>query len=132
MRRRDWVLSVIGWDGCLPVLVAFSPSILPLVLPNRDLAEVTAVLLIPMITALIRTQHGYRQIRKRFGRVSLGRQFLFGCAIVVLLVFEIGAAGAASSARNTPPSGWLLAAVFYLTYLVLIVRALRPQRLVDA
>jgi hypothetical protein len=132
MRRRDWLLSVIGWDGCLPVLVAFSPLFLPLVLPNRDLAEVTAVFLMPMAAALIRTQHGYRQIEKRVGRVSLGRQFLLGCAIVVLLVFEIGAAAAASSARKTPPSGWLLAAVSYLTYLVLIVRALRPQRLADA
>ena len=132
MRRRDWLLSVIGWDGCLPVLVAFSPELLRLVLPDRDIAEVTSILVIPMVAALIRTQHGYRQIEKRFGRVSLGRQLLFGCAIIVLLVFEIGAAGATSSPRNTPPSGWLLAAVFYLTYLGLIVQALRPQRLVDA
>jgi hypothetical protein len=131
MRRRDWLLSVVGWDGCLPVLVAFSPLILPLALPNRDLAEVTAVLLMPMLAALVRTQHGYRQLEKRFGRVSLGRQFLLACAIIVLLVFEISA-GVVHSARGAPASGWILATAIYFVYLGLITLVLRPQHLVDA
>ena len=131
MRRRDWLLSAIGWDGFLPVLVAFSPGFLHLVLPDRDLADLAAFLGIPILAALIRSQHGYRQIERRFGRASLGRQFVFGCAIVVLLVFEMYS-GAVHSARDAPASAWLVAGAFYLAYLGLIVPALKPRRLVDA
>jgi hypothetical protein len=136
MSRRDWLCAIIGWDGCLPWLGAFSPALLEYVLPDRDLAELTAVLVIPIIAALIRTHQGYRQIAKRvgrasLGRASLGRQFLFGCAIILLLIFE-SFSGVMHCARGIPPSGWLIAGAIYLGYLGLIVTALRPRRLVDA
>jgi hypothetical protein len=131
MSRRDWLRSIIGWDGCMPILVACASALLDFVLPDRDLAELTAVIVIPIVAALIRTQHGYRQIARCVGRASLGRQFLFGCAIVLLLFFE-GVLGFVNSSRRAPPSGWLIAGALYLGYLALVVPALRPRRLVDA
>jgi hypothetical protein len=41
MTRHAWLFSIIGWDGCLPVLVAFSPTLLSLVLPGGDLVKLT-------------------------------------------------------------------------------------------
>ena len=60
MTRPAWLASVISWDGCLPVLAVRSPFLLQHVLANRDQAELTAFLVIPMIAALVRTQVGYR------------------------------------------------------------------------
>jgi mRNA-degrading endonuclease RelE of RelBE toxin-antitoxin system len=65
MRRRDWLFSVIGWDGCLPVLVAASPTLLSSILPQRDLAELTAMIVVPIIAALLRAHHGRRQFERR-------------------------------------------------------------------
>jgi hypothetical protein len=42
MTRHAWLFSIIGWDGCLPVLVSFSPTLLYFVLPGRDLVELTS------------------------------------------------------------------------------------------
>ena len=39
--RRGWLLSVLGWDGCLPLIVAISPAVLLFVIPERDLGELT-------------------------------------------------------------------------------------------
>src|SRR5262245_42765028 len=74
MNRRDWLLSVIRWDGCLPLLVAIAPAVVPFVIPGRDLAELTAVILVPIIAALVRAHHGYCQLEKYGGRATLGRQ----------------------------------------------------------
>jgi hypothetical protein len=131
MNRRDWLLSIIGWDGCLPVVVAIAPVILPIVIPKRDIAELTAVIMVPIIAALARAQHGYRQLEARWGHATLGRQFLLGCAVGMLLLFE-GFSGALLCARGVPPSAWLTAGTFYLVYLGLIVLALRPRHLLDA
>src|SRR5262249_39976732 len=108
-----------------------APVFLPLVLPRRDLAELTAVIIVPIIAALVRAHHGCRQVEKCGGRATLGRQFLLGCAVGMLLLFE-GFSGALLCARGVPPSTWLSAGVFYLAYLCLVVLALRPRHLVDA
>lgn len=131
MRRRDWLCSVLGWDGGLPVLVAFSPALLRAILPGPDLGELIAVILVPILAALLRAHHGSRQIERRFGgRVALGRQLLFGGAIVTLLLFE-GLVGVLHHARDAPRSAWLAAGLMYFAYLGLVVPALRPDRLLD-
>jgi len=128
MSGRKWLYSVIVWDGGLPLLVAASPALLPAILPRRDLAELTAVILVPIIAALIRAHHGRRQLEDRGIQATLGRQFLFGCAVAALLLFE-GFSGILHCARGVPPSAWLTAGTIYLVYLCLVVPALRPRQL---
>jgi hypothetical protein len=131
MNRRKWLLSIIGWDGCLPLLVAISPTILPLFIAGRDLAELTAVILVPILAALVRAHQGRRQLDRRGARSTLGRQCVFGSAIVVLLLFE-ALVGVLSYAPDAPNSAWFAAGTLYLVYLGLIVRSLRPPRFVEA
>lgn len=50
----------------------------------------------------------------------------------MLLIFEIGFTGAVMADQKLLPSGWLLAACYYFTYLGLIVVALKPRRFVGA
>ena len=131
MNRRNWLLSVIGWDGCLPLLVATAPAFFPFVIRGRDLAELTAVIMAPIVAALVRAHHGRRQLEKYRGRATLGRQFLFGLAIAVLLLFE-GLSGVLHCADGVPPSAWFTAGAIYLVYLSLMVPALRPEEAFDA
>lgn len=131
MGHRDWLYSIIGWDGCLPLLVMAAPTLLLLILPSRDLAELTAVIVVPIIAALLRAHHGYRQLENCGGRATSGRQFLFGCAIVLLLFFE-GLSGVLHCARGVPASAWLTAGTLYLAYLGLVVLTLRPWHSIDA
>lgn len=128
--RRGWLLSVLGWDGCLPLIVAISPAVLLFVIPERDLGELTVVIMVPIIAALVRAHHGRRQLEKHIGRATLGRQLFFGLAIAVLLLFE-GLVGVLHCARDAPPSAWFTAGAIYLTYLCLIVPALRPRQAID-
>jgi putative solute:sodium symporter small subunit len=131
MSRRDWLCSVVGWDGCLPLLVAVAPTLLPVVLPNRVLAELTAFIAVPIVAALLRAHHGCRQLKERGYGTTLGRQLLFGCAIVALLLFE-GLSGVLNFAAGAPLSMWFMAGGSYLAYLGLVVAALRPQDTIDA
>ncbi len=131
MGGRKWLYSVIGWDGGLPVVVAASPALLPAVLPQRDLAELTAVILVPIIAALLRAHLGRRQFEDRGIQATFARQLLFGFAIGALLLFE-GYAGILHCARGFPPSAWLTAGTIYLVYLCLVALALRPRNLAVA
>lgn len=124
MNRRDWLLTIIGWDGCLPLLVAIAPAFFPFVIPGRDLAELTAVIMVPIVAALVRAHFGYRQLEKYRGRATLGRQLLFGLAIAVLLLFE-GLSAVLHCANVIPPSVWFTAGAIYLVYLSLMVPVLR-------
>jgi hypothetical protein len=115
----------ITWDGCLPLLAAGSRLLLPLLIAGRDIADMTAIIVIPMVTALIRAHRGSRQLEALCGRPSIVRKFLFACALLVLLFFE-GVAGALLCARDAPPAAWLALAAIYVVYLGLVTIALHP------
>jgi hypothetical protein len=125
MSRGRWLLSVIGWDGCLPVLVATAPAVLPVVLPNRALAAVVAALGVPIVAALVRARHGHRQLDELPCGATMNRQVLFGFAIVALLFCEI-MVGILRFAPFAPRSMWFTVGGVYLAYLALVVAALRP------
>ena len=120
-----WLVSVIAWDGAVPLIVAVSPVSLPPVLPGHELGELTAVLLVPALAALLRAHVGFRQIEKRGLRATLGRQFLFGSAIAALMLFE-GVFGLLHCAGDAPAAAWLSAGGIYFVYLSFIVPALCP------
>src|SRR5439155_23140943 len=55
--RRDWLCSVVAWDGFFPLLVAGAPAMLPVALPKGVLAGLT-VFLAPIVAALLRAHQG--------------------------------------------------------------------------
>lgn len=126
MTSRAWFRSILTWDGALPVIAAITPIFLPQLLPSRDLAELIAVIGVPMLTALIRAHHGRRQLENISGETGLGCQFLFGMAILTLLPFE-GLIAVLHFDLKMPSSAWLVAAGLYLSYLALIALATRPR-----
>jgi hypothetical protein len=126
MSRRDWLCSVVAWDGCLPLLVVLTQAMLPVVLPNRVLAELSAFIGVPLAAALLRAHHGCCHLQERGCGAALSRQLMFGCAIVCLLLFE-GLIGMLHFAAGAPFWISFAAGGLYLVYLGVVVAVLRPR-----
>lgn len=131
MSRRDWLCSVVAWDGFLPLLVAGAPAMLPVALPKGVFAEFTTFIAVPIIAALLRAHQACRRLDEGGCEATPVRQLLLGCAIVALLLFE-GLTGVLHYAADAPRSLWFTAGGIYLGYLGLIVPALRPRGMIDA
>jgi hypothetical protein len=127
MNIRAWLLSAIAWDGVLPLVVLAAPFVAATVFPQNDAVEISAVILVPIVAALLRASSGWRQlVNVSRGHPSAIRQVLLAAAIAVLLLFEIGSG--ASHRANAPWSWWSVIGALYAAYLVLILAALRPGR----
>lgn len=122
-----WLRHFLTWDGILPLAVSAVPVTVALLLPRNDVAEVSAVLLVPMFAALVRTGIGVRQIRSLCdGRLPAARQLALAAAIVLLLLFE-GLVSLLSFADDEPASAWAFPLAFYLGYLAAIALAFAPR-----
>jgi hypothetical protein len=119
------IVSFILWDGGLPLLVALVSGLLPVILKQRDLGELLAVLVVPIVAALIRAHHGRRQLKRLGIRATYIRQFLFACSIVALILFE-AASAICHVGRGIPDRAWMFAASLYFIYLAFVVPALWP------
>jgi hypothetical protein len=123
---RDWLRIFLTWDGLLPLAVAAVPAAMIALFPRNDLAEMLAVVLIPMAAALVRSVTGARQIRALCqGELPIGRQFALAAAIVFLLLFE-GAVTMFVFADDEPASAWVYPAALYAAYLTCAAMAFIP------
>ena len=128
MNRRDWRLEALGWDGALPLVVALTPEVLLLCLPDPLVAKFFSVGVVPLFAALFRAHQGEKQIHKICpGEMALGRQCLFALAIIVVLLFE-GTLAVLQCERVPHLKPWLAVLGMYLVYLGLVAVALRPKR----
>ena len=126
MSSHGRVLSIAGWDGILPVLVAFTPLLVRALFPVGHIAEVVAAVLLPIVLALIRIRLGSKQLAQICGEnVGWGRQLWFASAIVLLLVFEMYVM-ILHFAKDEPLSAWLVSFVLLGVYIATIWIALRP------
>jgi hypothetical protein len=124
-----WFLTILAWDGILPLIVVSVPLLVRWTCPPGHIAEVGAVVLLPMFAALIRSQFAWEQFGMSCATgVTWDRQVLFAAAIILLLFFEI-TCGAAAMAREALQEIAVLAAIPYLLYLAPITIALRPDNL---
>jgi hypothetical protein len=120
-------LRALAWDGALPLFVVAVPAFVKAVFPGKDVAEVVAMLFVPIAAALVRASAGWHQIvRVCHGRTPWWRQLALAAAIVLLLLFEV-AAGMLTTAKDEPASVWLFPAVLYVAYIALISLALQSR-----
>ena len=121
-------LAVVGWDGVLPLVAAGAPLLISLVFPQDDAAAMLAVVMVPIVTALVRTMVGWDQIARICnGGAPWLRQVALAIAIVILLLFELCSA-MLIFAGGVPPEALLIPLVLYCFYLVMISLALwRPR-----
>jgi len=127
MGGRRLLRTMIAWDVVLPFSVALAPIPVKLAFPKIDVAELAAVLALPMIAALLRAVRGAGQIREVCGGTSPPmRQMALGVAIVLLMLFESLVAILVLVA-NAPKYLWAFAALFYACYFATSWLALRSN-----
>ena len=127
-RMGRWFVEFITWDGVLPLAVAACPWAIKILFPQNDIAEMSAMILIPMAAALLRTATGALQIRRNCeGALPAVRQLALAAAIVLLLVFEIGVSMLTFS-DDEPAFVWTIVFCFFGCYLVAAGLAFIPRR----
>jgi|SRR5579863_5295908 len=120
------LISIVVWDGLLSIGAAVAMIVIRATLKAGHPLEVIAILLIPMIIALIRAGIAHRQLARACSEVpSLPRQVVFALAISLLFLFEI-CAGVLTRVPNAPVEWWAIVALLYVAYFACIAWALRP------
>jgi hypothetical protein len=123
MRR---LLSIVGWDGVLPVVVAFAPLLVRWAFRPGHLVEVAVAILLPIVLALVRIHVGSKQLIDSCGdEVGWGRHLALAAAIVLLLLFEM-CVMILHFADDEPLSAWFVPIALFAIYLATIYMALRP------
>jgi hypothetical protein len=118
-RQNRW-RHLIVWDGLLPLAVATIPWIAARIFPRNDIAEISSVVLVPIVAALIRAVLGYRQIYGKFqDELSAKRQVVLAVAIIILMLFE-GCAASLAFAKGAPRTAWIYPLALFACYLVAI------------
>jgi hypothetical protein len=127
-KRFRGPLSVVGWDGVLPLVAAGIPLFVRATLPQNQAAHIIVVLFVPILTALVRTSVGWNQIARICnGRAPWHRQTALAAAIVLLLLFEACSA-ALIFTDNAPVEALLVPLALYCLYLLIISIALKAGR----
>ena len=123
--KRPWWLSALTWDGVLPLLMMVASGSLAVFFPRSDTADLAAVVLLPMIAALVRASIGLRQLAAICGKhPSILRQVLFAAAIATLLMFEMYSGFLVRG--RAPWLFWWPAGALYVVYLAFMVCSVRP------
>ena len=123
---QNWLDRFLAWDGMLPMIVGVVPYGVAVLFPRNDVAEVAAVILIPIVAAFVRTGLGAQQIRECCdGKLPARRQVMLGIAIAFLMLFE-GVVSLLTFADDEPASAWAYPIVFFLCYLAAAATAFAP------
>jgi len=141
MKRPEWILSILSWDGCLPLVVILVPRMLELLFPAHQVAILAVgCLLLPFTAVMWRAHAGIDHLQRAVGGPpGLFREVVFALGIIALLLFEMGVgmirfaqlanrhAHPKDRVENpVPPEAWLFVVAFFVVYLASILVALRP------
>lgn len=127
MSRLRRLITVLAWDGMLPVAVVAIVTYFKFAVPARD-AEIFVAVLVPVFACLFRAAIAHHQITALCGGTApVSRQIAIAVAIVSVFLFEFFAS-ILTLAKGPDPIAWLIPLGFYVLYLATIVWALRPVR----
>ena len=87
---KYWLLSVVGWDGVLPLIVILVPFTIRACLPGHAEVMVLTAVFLPIAAFLLRFGIGVHQISANgCGIVFRGFQYLaFAMGVLILLCLE--------------------------------------------
>jgi hypothetical protein len=124
---KSWLGRFLAWDGILPMLVAAVPYSVVILFPRNDVAELSGVILVSIVAALVRTGLGAQQIRDLCdGKLPMRRQVALAIAIGLLILFE-GMVSLLTFADDEPVSAWAYPIVIFLCYLAAAAVAFAPR-----
>jgi hypothetical protein len=125
LRLRDWLLSVLCWDGLLPIAVLTIPNLVAFLFPGWQFGIVMLGVFGPVIALCVRFVVGWKRMRS--GQSYVWQLVVFTLAISALFLFEafllndqIG-----GGPKIADPTVLL---VMFLSYLTMMALALFPFR----
>lgn len=124
-----WMATVFCWDGVLPLLSVFTPWLVKWNFPQGHIAEVVAVVLVPIAMALLRATFAHRTLSSYYEHsLPILRQLGLGLAIISLLLLEV-----VTSLLIFAPEAPILPGVLlgWLVYIALMLIATFPPRRVQ-
>lgn len=87
---RRWLITLIGWDGLLPVMAALLPLLVKWTLPQGHIAEVVVAVIVPCGLALVRAALAHRALSRDFAASPPAlRQGAIALAIILLCLTEV-------------------------------------------
>jgi hypothetical protein len=119
----EWALSLISWDGILPIAVLATPNLMRLLLPNLNPVLAFMAVFGPVIALSIRFVIGWGRMRS--GRAYVWQLIVFTVAISSLFLCEafiLNDQFGGGPKIADPPA--LL--VMFLVYLIMMAIALFP------
>jgi hypothetical protein len=122
--RQNWRTS-LAWDGLLPMCITAITVFLEFLYPDDVAVELFALLILPLIGAIIRASVGVHQLQRFTGASLWWRQILLAAAIVLLLLMESAAALVIYAADDPDLPLWmrLTPAGIYACYLPVVILA---------
>lgn len=127
-RYSDWILTVLCWDGALPLAVFALPRLAMKVFPGRHgLMELTA-LVIPICAFFFRGAHGFTRYRN--GGFRFWQTGLFVAAILLLALCDTVFILFVTIPNIAQDSDWHVLWVIYLIYVTLMAITFFPARTV--
>lgn len=129
-RIRGWALSLLCWDGLLPLAVIAAPKVVQFAMPMRQGALEITFVVVPVAAFVLRFVNGH--MRFQSGQMYLWQLAVFYLAI--FLLFIIDAMLTMAQMVNGPVTSETVQCLcaMYLIYLVLIAVALFPARALPA
>jgi hypothetical protein len=84
---RAWMLKLVAWDGTLPVIIVFAPSVVEFLFPNRRTALEVMALTLPIAALFLRFVLGKRHIdANRCSTMVRYIQIVALCIAIIMLV----------------------------------------------
>jgi hypothetical protein len=125
-RYTEWGLTVLCWDGLLPVVVVGVPAIIAFALPKQDDLHVLANIAIPIVAFFVRCVMAHRHFQ---GEEHYGWQgVIFVLAIFYLIFVETLLILFGDLRNGVRADDWYVLGLMYLVYLAMVGLSLFPFR----
>jgi hypothetical protein len=86
LQLREWILTVLRWDGLLPVAVIAIPNLAQLIFPNWQFVIALFGVFTPVVALTVRFVIGWNRMRR--GQAYVWQLIVFTAAISALFLFE--------------------------------------------
>lgn len=129
---RHWLLTLVTWDGLLPVLVLVTPAVVSFFFPNQREAREAVGILLPIVAFLVRFCIGLRHIKTNHCNEWLRRlqvvALILGLFQLVMIDSLVLLAHEMPIANFKDPAEFIVWGVIITIYLIPMAIALYPGR----
>jgi hypothetical protein len=126
VRLKKWALSVLCWDGALPLAVVAVPKLVSMIFANRQGAMELTFVIVPVVAFVIRYLNGISRYRNH--QLYVWQLVVFFAAILLLFALDALLILALIVQNGPPESFWAVWFTLYGIYFAVMAIAMFPGR----